>query len=655
MGSGNPVTLVTALKKGLPFGYHLRVTSPTTVGPYYNCHGGYVPPFPVINAEGAQGAKTYTIYDGTVGSINAFYATLEQRVGLCDVVRTAASFGMTRADGTSLLRHDPHLPKSDDLSVDNYPSFTLGSVYVSPMKMAAAYATLAARGVYCRPIAIRAITAANGAGYPVEQARCHRVISQGVADAANYVLQAVLGPGGTADGRSIGIPAAAKTGTANGGYYAAFAGYTPRLAGYVSVFNPQSPTGRGRMVYPRANYREVNGSLGAPSQMFGDNAPGATWQLTFLSLHLRPKPFVYPPTYPYFDLPLIVQAAEEEAQVAEPVTDPDADAARPRPRRPPVRAPRPRRRRHAARARHPRISRRPGVRRPSPSRSTATAGSEVLAELLQLGRRAVSRVEDAEHAHHRRPGVLQAVRQPRRQMHARSGGQRMLGTADVRHPLARQDQHYLVIWVAVIGRPARRDLADELGGHRAAATGTEHDAELPVARRLDLAVGEVTARRRARRPGRLAAGGRSRQRHDVQAQVAFGAGLTRYAAPGGIHRPRSRAQRQARLAVHVQLAVPVDDEPQLAARARRAIESRSAPAYPPAGGPGQARRTRCRAASGPWRRPRCGRPATSAALTTTPSVIAARRSPHPPRGPGRWLATRPASASLNRSISSSVL
>jgi membrane peptidoglycan carboxypeptidase len=305
-GSSSKIfTLVTAMKQGLPFGYHLRVTSPTTVGPYYNCHGGYVPPFKVINAEGPQGAKTYTIYDGTVGSINAFYATLEQRVGLCDVVRTAASFGMTRADGTSLLRRDRHLPSSLNLSVDNYPSFTLGSVYVSPMNMAAAYATLAARGVYCRPIAIKAIVASNGTRYPVDRGGCHRVIAKSVADAANYVLQGVLGPGGTADGRSIGIPAAAKTGTANGGYYAAFAGYTPRLAAYVSVFNPKSPTGRGAMFYPRADYREVNGALSAPGQMFGDNAPGATWQLTFLSLHLRPESFGYPPTYPYFDLPLI--------------------------------------------------------------------------------------------------------------------------------------------------------------------------------------------------------------------------------------------------------------------------------------------------------------------------------------------------------------
>lgn len=303
--SAKVFTLVTALKQGLPFGYHLRVKSPTTVGPYYNCHGGYVPPFRVINAEGPQGAKTYTIYQGTTASINAFYATLEKRVGLCEVVRTAASLGMVRADGRSLLRRDPHLPARTDLSADNYPSFTLGSVYVSPMNMAAAYATLAARGIYCRPVAIRAITGRGGRSIPVERRRCHRVISTGVADAANFVLQGVLGSGGTAANRGIGIPAAAKTGTANGGYYAAFAGYTPQLAGYVSVFNPLSPTGSGAMIYPRADYREVDGSLSAPSQMFGANAPAATWQKTFLSLHLRPRAFVYPPSSPYFDLPLI--------------------------------------------------------------------------------------------------------------------------------------------------------------------------------------------------------------------------------------------------------------------------------------------------------------------------------------------------------------
>ncbi len=195
------------------------------------------------------------------------------------------------------------------------------------MNMAAAYATLAARGIYCKPMAIKAITGSNGKPIPVESPGCHRVISAGVADAANYVLQGVLAGGGTAFNRGIGIPAAAKTGTANRGFYAAFAGYTPRLAGYVSVFNPVAPTGSGAMVYPRADYREVDGSLSAPGQMFGDNAPGATWQMTFLSLHLRPDQFVYPPASPYFDLPLIYTPPKRKHKHT-PTPTPDADAHR---------------------------------------------------------------------------------------------------------------------------------------------------------------------------------------------------------------------------------------------------------------------------------------------------------------------------------------
>src|SRR5262249_28114793 len=166
--------------------------------------------------------------------------------GLGSVVHAAASRGLHRADGTSLLKAVGKLGSPGyEPAADSLASFTLGSVNVSPMSMAAAYATVAARGKYCRPIAIQRITDAAGHARPVLAAGCHRVMSKGVADAANYVLRGVL-INGTAGGRNIlGREAAAKTGTANGGYYAAFAGYTPTLVAYVSVFNPLNPTGSG--------------------------------------------------------------------------------------------------------------------------------------------------------------------------------------------------------------------------------------------------------------------------------------------------------------------------------------------------------------------------------------------------------------------------
>src|SRR5260370_2991457 len=90
---------------------------------------------------------------------------------------------------------------------------------------------------------------------PVKSANCHRVFSTAVADAANYILQGVLVSPGTAAGRGIGVPAAGKTGTSDGGFYAAFGGYTPRPAGYLSGVNPIHPPPGGAMPgYPAPRF-----------------------------------------------------------------------------------------------------------------------------------------------------------------------------------------------------------------------------------------------------------------------------------------------------------------------------------------------------------------------------------------------------------------
>jgi membrane peptidoglycan carboxypeptidase len=277
-------TLITALRQGVPFGFKISVSSPAVVGGYYNCQGQPAGSFPVANAEGA-GHGTYSLYTGTTQSINVFYARLERQVGLCDVVRTAVAMGVHRADGTSLLRADGS-PGSADYqpAADDLPSFTLGSVSVSPMTMAAAYATVAAGGVYCAPVAIGKITGIGGVRLPVLPADCHRVVPANVARAATRILEGVLAKGGTAAGDGItqdgaSIPAAGKTGTANSFDFAAFGGFTPRLAGYVSMFNPTGPISHP-MVGDASCYRSSGGALDCPGSIFGANA-GQIWQLTF--------------------------------------------------------------------------------------------------------------------------------------------------------------------------------------------------------------------------------------------------------------------------------------------------------------------------------------------------------------------------------------
>ena len=285
-GSSSKIfTLITALEQGYPFGHQISIQNPETIGPFFDCAGNLVPPHSYANAEAAfKGSETFMLGEATVESVNTYFVNLEKQVGLCNVVKTAVAMGMTRADGSQLLQPDKPLGL---ISADNVSSFTLGSTPVSPMSMAAAYATVAADGMYCSPQAIEKIEViSTGKQLAVTSAGCHQAIPAGVAAAANYILQQVFGGSGTADGRNTtGHFAAAKTGTADGGFYAAFAGWTPTLTGYVSVFNPSSPTGSGAMVGSNSCYVDIGGE-NCPGQMFGDNAPGATWEETFMHANL---------------------------------------------------------------------------------------------------------------------------------------------------------------------------------------------------------------------------------------------------------------------------------------------------------------------------------------------------------------------------------
>ena len=85
--------------------------------------------------------------------------------------------------------------------------------------------------------------------------------------------------------RLANYEAAGKTGTSNvasgnGTPFAAFAGYTTALAGYVSVFNPASPV-KYTMANMSACYQQEYGGQECPGEMFGANAPLSTWHMTF--------------------------------------------------------------------------------------------------------------------------------------------------------------------------------------------------------------------------------------------------------------------------------------------------------------------------------------------------------------------------------------
>ncbi|MBB5779778.1 transglycosylase domain-containing protein [Nonomuraea jabiensis] len=248
-------TLATALQQGWRFGDGFNTPGELVPGQgYRDCAGHAVndPDTRILNATGEGSGGPHSIETGTWKSVNIFYMMLERKVGLCNVVRTAKALGIARADGEPLKE---------------VPTFTLGVNEMDPVTVAASFAAFAARGVYCRPLAIVEIVGRDGRRTHVPPS-CERAIEEEVADAVNYVLEGVFSKG-TMQGQSIGRPAAGKTGTNNGYTSAWFAGYTPSLAAAVSVGDI-----RGSYRFPLQGVQIGDDYYGAVQ---GASLPGPIW------------------------------------------------------------------------------------------------------------------------------------------------------------------------------------------------------------------------------------------------------------------------------------------------------------------------------------------------------------------------------------------
>jgi penicillin-binding protein 1A len=166
-----------------------------------------------------------SVASATLRSDNTVYARLTLDVGPENVARMARKLGVRTP-----------------LSVRGYypPSLGLGSIAVTPLDMASAYATLAAGGVYSRPMAIRRVVLPSGRvdrrwGRPKRK----RVISDGVAYEVTKILEDNMRYG-TGTGAYFGRTAAGKTGTTDDHADAWFCGYTPQLQTAVWVGYPSA-------------------------------------------------------------------------------------------------------------------------------------------------------------------------------------------------------------------------------------------------------------------------------------------------------------------------------------------------------------------------------------------------------------------------------
>ncbi|MFH8991661.1 transglycosylase domain-containing protein [Streptomyces sp. NPDC017940] len=195
----------------------------------------------------------YRMGEATAKSVNTYFVEMIGDIGICPVTKMAAKMGVQRANGKPM---------------DQAPSIALGTQEVSPLTMASAYATFAARGKYCTPIAIESIRTLGGKALPVPKTTCTRAMSERTADTVNTLLKGVVEDG---TGRQAGLgsrDSAGKTGTTDYRYAAWFAGYTPNMSGAVWVGDPAHER---RMVGINIGGRPY-------AKVFGGEVPGPIWR-----------------------------------------------------------------------------------------------------------------------------------------------------------------------------------------------------------------------------------------------------------------------------------------------------------------------------------------------------------------------------------------
>jgi len=241
--------LATAIKNGMSLNTQLSVPARGSypVSLYETCDGPYQGNQVWEPANSTTGAGTFDMYTGTRLSVNTFFAELEQRTGLCD------PYNLARDMGIQLENPDSEM----------VPSFTLGVADVSPLEMAGAYATFAARGRACENSPIAEIRDATGAPFKTYEPSCKRVMPRTTADAVNDILRGVL-EGGFASASRLGQPSAGKTGTTNDNRAVWFVGYTPNLA-TASVIAGADQDGRPS---------SLNGTLVKGRTIFGASGSG---------------------------------------------------------------------------------------------------------------------------------------------------------------------------------------------------------------------------------------------------------------------------------------------------------------------------------------------------------------------------------------------
>ncbi|MEK0264476.1 transglycosylase domain-containing protein [Bifidobacterium mongoliense] len=187
-----------------------------------------------VQNSGGGTTNPETPLQGLVRSHNTTQASMMQQIKLCAIADAAKAMGY----------HNSPEGSEDVFSANSLNApMTIGAVQAAPLTMANVFATIAANGVECTPIALKKVVTAYGKEIKTPSANCHQAIEPGIAQTVAYAMnQGVVTKGGEAETTQLNDnrKTFAKTGT-NEDTSMLTGGFVPQVASFVAVGNAESP------------------------------------------------------------------------------------------------------------------------------------------------------------------------------------------------------------------------------------------------------------------------------------------------------------------------------------------------------------------------------------------------------------------------------
>jgi len=287
-----PFTLVAALREGVPLSTRFPSYTPMEIE-------GFDRP---VNNYDSFNRGNIDLVEATEQSVNTTYALLNVQIGPEKSVEAAIDAG---------------LPE-DTAGLAPVPSNVLGPASPHPIDLARAYATFAAQGVRHTPHIVSEVRDAEGNTIFTADTSGEEVFEPDVMAEATYAMTKVIEEGTGVRARSLGRPAAGKTGTSNEGRSAWFAGYVPQLATVVAMYQV-GEDGTEESLTPFGEYASITGST-YPTTMWRDFMVAALEDVPVEDFPERPAPTTstFTPDVPSPD----PEPTTEEPTTEEPTEEP---------------------------------------------------------------------------------------------------------------------------------------------------------------------------------------------------------------------------------------------------------------------------------------------------------------------------------------------